>query len=223
MLSRRRRGVGGGRPEAVGAAPRHGTAVGGRAGPVLLARPIEGDVAMRCRRCLGDASAHVCRRRAPHLRRSGRRRASRTIPTSIRSTQRATELDLRPALREQWLLRSLAFVLCRDDCKGLCPTCGADLNAGACDCAADLGWIRAGKRAARSSATSGAEVRLTALSLSTYRSRSHGRPEATYLEEEEARAQHAQDRARDRDPEVPALPGDEAPAPRLRGVRVLRR
>ena len=27
-----------------------------------------------------------------------------------------------------------AFVLCRDDCAGLCPTCGADLNAGPCAC-----------------------------------------------------------------------------------------
>ena len=24
--------------------------------------------------------------------------------------------------------------LCRDDCKGLCPTCGKDLNLGPCDC-----------------------------------------------------------------------------------------
>jgi uncharacterized protein len=48
---------------------------------------------------------------------------------------RAHELDMRPALREQWLLAVPAFAQCRVDCKGLCPTCGADLNAGACDCA----------------------------------------------------------------------------------------
>ena len=42
---------------------------------------------------------------------------------------------MRPALREQWLLAVPAFAQCRVDCKGLCPTCGADLNAGACDCA----------------------------------------------------------------------------------------
>jgi uncharacterized protein len=46
-----------------------------------------------------------------------------------------TEVDLRPALREQWLLQAPAFVLCRPDCKGLCPTCGANLNLGACSCA----------------------------------------------------------------------------------------
>ncbi len=45
------------------------------------------------------------------------------------------EVDLRPALREQWLLEAPAFVLCRPDCKGLCLTCGANLNLGACSCA----------------------------------------------------------------------------------------
>ena len=43
-----------------------------------------------------------------------------------------SEVDLRPALREQWLLEVPAFVLCRPDCKGLCPTCGANLNQGEC-------------------------------------------------------------------------------------------
>ena len=43
-----------------------------------------------------------------------------------------------------------------------------------------------------------------------------------HLEEKEAGSQHAQGSARDRDPEVSALSGDEAAPPRLRGVRVLR-
>jgi hypothetical protein len=50
----------------------------------------------------------------------------------------------------------------------------------------------------------------------------NGRPEETYIEEKEARAQHSQDGSGDRDPEVPALPEHEAAAPRLRRVRVLR-
>ncbi len=37
-------------------------------------------------------------------------------------------LDLRPAVREEWLLAAPAFPLCREDCRGLCPQCGADLN-----------------------------------------------------------------------------------------------
>ena len=32
--------------------------------------------------------------------------------------------------------RQTDLLLCRDDCAGLCPKCGADLNAGPCDCRA---------------------------------------------------------------------------------------
>jgi len=37
-------------------------------------------------------------------------------------------------VREQILLALPSRRLCREECKGLCPTCGADLNAGRCDC-----------------------------------------------------------------------------------------
>ena len=43
-------------------------------------------------------------------------------------------LDLREALREELLLAVPQFVECRPDCRGLCPRCGANLNAGPCEC-----------------------------------------------------------------------------------------
>ncbi len=43
-------------------------------------------------------------------------------------------VDLGEAIREYALLELPMQPLCRPDCKGLCPTCGADLNAGPCDC-----------------------------------------------------------------------------------------
>lgn len=52
------------------------------------------------------------------------------------------QVDLRRPIREAWLLAVPAFVQCREDCKGLCPHCGTDLNAGACECASttDARW-----------------------------------------------------------------------------------
>jgi uncharacterized protein len=47
---------------------------------------------------------------------------------------RGDDLDLTDAVREQVLLQAPQFTLCRDDCRGLCPTCGTDLNEGACEC-----------------------------------------------------------------------------------------
>lgn len=44
-------------------------------------------------------------------------------------------LDLAPMARDAILLELPVSPLCRDDCAGLCPTCGADLADGTCDCA----------------------------------------------------------------------------------------
>jgi len=47
-----------------------------------------------------------------------------------------TRVDVRPAVREEVALAVSAYPLCREDCAGLCPRCGADLNVGPCDCTA---------------------------------------------------------------------------------------
>jgi uncharacterized protein len=44
------------------------------------------------------------------------------------------EIDLGQLMREQFYLALPMKPLCRDDCRGLCPTCGANLNHGACGC-----------------------------------------------------------------------------------------
>ena len=43
-------------------------------------------------------------------------------------------VDLEPLARESLILDLPLAPLCKDDCRGLCPTCGADLNAGDCGC-----------------------------------------------------------------------------------------
>lgn len=47
---------------------------------------------------------------------------------------RAAELDLRDAVREELVLAMPRFVECSPECRGLCPECGANLNAGPCGC-----------------------------------------------------------------------------------------
>lgn len=44
-------------------------------------------------------------------------------------------LLLEDVLREQLLLSVPLKLLCREDCKGLCPSCGQNLNQGECGCA----------------------------------------------------------------------------------------
>jgi uncharacterized protein len=48
------------------------------------------------------------------------------------------EIDLGQLMREQFYLALPMKPLCADDCKGLCPVCGTNLNRGACGC--KRGW-----------------------------------------------------------------------------------
>ncbi len=43
-------------------------------------------------------------------------------------------IDLTGAIREDILLGLSLKMLCSDECKGICPQCGADLNLGTCSC-----------------------------------------------------------------------------------------
>lgn len=54
----------------------------------------------------------------------------------------ARVIDVTPAVREELALTAPEFLLCREDCKGLCPRCGHDLNQGPCACppATDPRW-----------------------------------------------------------------------------------
>lgn len=46
------------------------------------------------------------------------------------------ELDLTEGVRENLLLALPLRILCQADCRGLCATCGRDLNSGQCQCEA---------------------------------------------------------------------------------------
>ncbi|MEO6057160.1 MAG: DUF177 domain-containing protein [Gemmatimonadales bacterium] len=49
--------------------------------------------------------------------------------------ERASSVDVGEVVREELALAAQRdLLLCRDDCAGLCPKCGADLNAGPCAC-----------------------------------------------------------------------------------------
>lgn len=57
--------------------------------------------------------------------------------------QRDGEVDLTEALRESAALAYPQTTICREECRGLCATCGADLNDGPCGCVeepADPRW-----------------------------------------------------------------------------------
>ena len=96
---------------------------------------IEGEATAQCRRCLTTVTVPVADE--VHVFFSAIDDDATDDPEVFRLPPRAAEIDLRPAIREQWVLAAPGYALCREACKGLCPRCGADLNLGACDCASE--------------------------------------------------------------------------------------
>ena len=101
---------------------------------------VEGDMVIPCRRCLTDAKVHVQDESHVIFAEAG---SDETDDPDVQVLdERSNVIDLRATVREQWLLNVPGFAVCRDDCRGICPTCGKDLNEGACDCPAtrDARW-----------------------------------------------------------------------------------
>jgi len=121
--------------------PVDGVIVTGRLSPAgekrfYFSGRMSGAVEAECRRCLAPARARVDEEL--HLLFADATDEESDDSDVYMLEPRATTVDLRPALREQWLLAVPGFALCREDCKGLCPRCGADLNAGPCGCAPEI-------------------------------------------------------------------------------------
>jgi uncharacterized protein len=108
--------------------------------------PLEG----QCKRCLKKVRldepieltlTYVPREAPPEPARRPRHDRSESEPAASFEPETVDEepysgktIDLAPALREQILLAVPPSPVCDESCKGLCPTCGKDLNAGDCGC-----------------------------------------------------------------------------------------
>jgi len=54
------------------------------------------------------------------------------------SYYRGDFIDLAPMICEQIVLQAPMKILCTEECKGLCPHCGANLNTGSCNCRSSI-------------------------------------------------------------------------------------
>jgi uncharacterized protein len=92
---------------------------------ILVTGELRGVLRMSCDRCLAPVDVAVADEEVCHH-----------YPEVAEPV-----LDLTDDIREDILLAFPQGCLCRDDCRGLCPQCGRDLNKGVCTCAdsSDLG------------------------------------------------------------------------------------
>ena len=93
---------------------------------------MEGGIELSCRLCLEQVDVDVDEEVHFLLAAVGAEEAD--DPEVFLYDPNARVIDLRPAVRETWLLSAPAYVQCSEDCKGLCPTCGTNLNESTCNC-----------------------------------------------------------------------------------------
>jgi uncharacterized protein len=97
------------------------------------------EIATQCRRCLTPVNAPVSAEIGVLFSQDD---LAADDPEAYALPPNAMAVDLRPAVREELALAVPAWVVCREDCRGLCPQCGKDLNAGPCGCdpTPDVRW-----------------------------------------------------------------------------------
>jgi uncharacterized protein len=118
---------------------------------VLLRGSTEVNVQTPCRRCLADVHLRVpvsftlnlvsraalsdAEQKAGGDDDQSERGGSFVLERADEELFDGKTIDLDPLVREQVLLALPMHAVCRDDCKGLCGTCGQNLNEGECGCA----------------------------------------------------------------------------------------
>ena len=96
---------------------------------VTMTGSLKGSVRTLCARCLGPAAADLDVQVSVRFIPGGDEEAEDAV-----FAYESGLIEPDDALRQEAVLNMPSRILCRPDCKGLCPTCGADLNEGPCAC-----------------------------------------------------------------------------------------
>lgn len=104
---------------------------------IMIAGKINADAELQCGRCLKvfrrqlDFPVEAVYHPVEELGTERRELKDDEMDTGF---YKGEELDLDDFVREQLLLSIQMKPLCTEECKGLCPNCGADLNVAKCLC-----------------------------------------------------------------------------------------
>jgi uncharacterized protein len=96
---------------------------------------LSGQVEGNCRRCLKDLVLNL---EQPVEALFSADPDLADDPSVYPLTEPVGHVDVTAAVREEMALAVSAYPLCKEDCAGLCPKCGSDLNLGPCDCSGSV-------------------------------------------------------------------------------------
>ncbi|HSD10821.1 MAG TPA: DUF177 domain-containing protein, partial [Candidatus Binatia bacterium] len=106
-------------------------------GDLFFRGEFTGRVAGTCARCLEEYPFSLHKEFTFVLKPHDERAADEELTEEDVSLSfyQGDEVDLAPLVRETLILSLPTIPLCSDECRGLCPHCGANRNVGACSCA----------------------------------------------------------------------------------------
>lgn len=104
----------------------------------LVRGHMEGSVTVPCNRCAENANISLDAK-FDEYEEIPEESHAKNDESHIVFDRNAPMLNLGDVAWEQFMLAMPQTPLCKKDCKGLCPQCGANLNLGPCDCRGDDG------------------------------------------------------------------------------------
>ena len=104
---------------------------------LILKALCEGSMTTQCARCAKSINVPVSFEIDENLIREDSGEAEDIAPDGDAVIFGGAEIDMTDILADSFLMNIEGKYLCSEDCKGLCPICGKDLNEGACDCSKD--------------------------------------------------------------------------------------
>jgi uncharacterized protein len=106
-------------------------------GTFVVTGRLEGAAVVPCRRCLTPTRVPI----DVPLRLVYQEAARDAVPGGdsgdddvVWLKRGAKRIELDAQVRDRLFLETERFPICREDCRGICPQCGRNLNAGPCDC-----------------------------------------------------------------------------------------
>ncbi len=106
---------------------------------IILEVKVDSGVEVMCSRCLDIFTMPVQLSYALMLRHAGEGGAGTEGEEKILKEGEENDYDVLPRVREEIVLALPIKLLCSEDCEGLCPRCGINLNRDSCDCEREEG------------------------------------------------------------------------------------
>jgi uncharacterized protein len=104
---------------------------------IVIDGKLQAGIELQCSRCLKsfqrslDSTVHMIYHPIQHMQTDVHELKRDEMDMDFYSGK---EIDVSEMLREQILLNLQMKPLCKEDCKGICPKCGTDLNIKKCSC-----------------------------------------------------------------------------------------